>query len=135
MVRLALPNQHAIRQNVGLCVFERFQLDSDSFDSSDFSDFSPRPHCDSNPHGPIIPQPQHQITSGQASSLAMVLGYFRAMWTNTLIWWISATRTWLFVFFVGICYGFLRGSSTSAALWLGAPTYLLVEAISTIPHT
>ena len=31
------------------------------------------------------------------------------------------------------CYGFLRGSSTSAALWFGASTFLFVEATFIIP--
>ena len=75
-IRLALLNQNLVRLYIGLCVFERFG----SISILQILQILRQGHIRIRlSHGPIIPQPQYQIASKQTPSLAMILGYFRAI--------------------------------------------------------
>ena len=80
LIRLALSNQHAIRLYIGHCIFERFSSISILQIHAKASFFRQgHSYISSIPQGPTIPLPQYQTIPGQAPSLAMVLGYIRAI--------------------------------------------------------
>ena len=141
LVRLALSNQHAVRLYIGLCVFERFQLDSIlqiSCQGFDSSPSLPRSHSDSTSSRPYLSTtttPNRIGTSAVASHGTRLLPSHVGEFIDVVDFGHEDVAFRVF------CGHLLRipplvqpYGSPMAALWLGAPTFLFVEATSTIPH-